>query len=198
MKKVAVIRLSFNSSVIECFGDMLHQLPVNEIRARIGASEYSNIIPRPHFRPYTLSFFRWYVLLLGKGLARCSRHEFSNLMLPHCYLKMYTKMLLEDSTSCSETIPPRDCRAVALERGKSLCSLWPSRAAKFVVVPTLKFRIVTSCHVFPRCFLSQFVSSSDIVEKEITILHDQHLANPNATKQQRFGELLKIKIRGTT
>ena len=183
MKKVAVIRLSFDSSVIECFGDMLHQLPVNEIRARIGASEYSNIIPRPHFRPYTLSFFRWYVLLLGKGLARCSRHEFSNLMLPHCYLKMYTKMLLEDSTSAAKRFHQETAELLLSKEARALQSLAVTRCQ----ICGRSNSQVSHSHVmsrFPRCFLSQFVSSSDIVEKEITILHDQHLANPNATNSR--------------
>ena len=110
-------------------------------------------------------------------------------MLPHCYLKMYTKMLLEDSTSAAKRFH-QETAELLLSKGSSLrqqelCSLWPSRAAKFVVcVPTFKFRIVTLCHVSLDVFYPNLFRSSDVVEKAIAILHDQHLANPSTTNRR--------------
>ena len=164
--------------VIECFGDMLHQLPVHR------CIRISNIIPRPHFRPYTLSIFRWYGLLLDKGLARHSCHVISNLMLPHCYLKMYTKMLLEDSTSAAKRFHQETAELLLSKEARALQSLAVTRCQ----ICGRSNSQVSRSHVmsrFPRCFLSQFVSSSDIVEKEIAILHDQHLENKVITSNRK-------------
>ena len=176
------IRLSFNSSVIECFGDMLHQLPVNEIRC-IRIFQHHPKAPFPTIHPEYFPLVCSSPLLLDKGLARCSPHEFSNLMLPHCYLKMYTKMLLEDSTSAAKRFHQETAELLLSKEARALQSLAVTRCQ----ICGRSNSQVSHSHVmsrFPRCFLSQFVSSSDIVEKEIAILRDQHLANPNATNSR--------------
>ena len=129
------IRLSFNSSVIECFGDMLHQLPVNEIRCiRIFQHHPKAPFPtiHPQFFPLVWSS-PWQGF--GKAFLSCNFKSHASALLPENVHQDATWRLNE----CSETIPPRDCRAVALERGKSsavsgrhaLPNLWSFQLSSF-------------------------------------------------------------------
>ena len=118
------IRLSFNSSVIECFGDMLHQLPVNEIRCiRIFQHHPKAPFPTIHPEYFPLVFSPWIFKSHASALLPENVHQDATWRL----------------NEWSETIPPRDCRAVALERGKSsavsgrhaLPNLWSFQLSSF-------------------------------------------------------------------
>ena len=119
-------------------------------------------------------------------------------MLPHCYLKMYTKMLLEDSTSAAKRFHQETAELLLSLRQQELCSLWPSRAAKFVVcVPTFKFRIVTLCHVsldvfYPNLFHPPTLSKRRSRYCMTNILQIQ------APQTAEIWIVVEIKIRGTS
>ena len=107
---------------------------------------------------------------------------------PRCYLKTQ-RVQRNDSTKRLQSCCSR--------KRQELCSLWPSRAAKFVVVPTLKFRIVTLCHVSLDVFYPNLFNLPTLSKRRspYCVTNILQIQTPQTAE---IWIVVEIKIRGTT